>query len=552
MEIKEELVIGLKNSIKDLFDLDLEPEIVLSSDLSKGDFTTNIALRLNKGNPKEVAEKIIEALKQGSLSSKFEKIEVAGPGFINFYLSKDSLLDILIHLDIAKNTDLPDLVFEFGDPNPFKIPHIGHLRNFILGESLSRLFEASGRKVIRANYQGDVGMHVAKAIWGMLDLNWHEFEHVSLEERGQFLGKAYAQGAQKFENDEVAKKEITDINKKVYLGDPEVISIWEKGRTWSLEYFEILYKLIGIKYEKYYFESETAPKGLKIVRNNTPEVFEESDGAVVYRGDEEGLHTRVFINSEGNPTYEAKDLALAVMKAEDFPEADSLVMTANEQIEYFRVMIAALSKIDSSIGEKTRHMSFGFVNLKEGKMSSRSGNVISAFWLIERVEKKLKENFPDVDERTLGQISVGAVKWGMLKFSRESNIAFSIDESISIEGNSGPYMQYAYARTQSILEKSGKTNFEAKSREKFDDKMLALIRFLCQYPYILETSIKTFSPNLLTNYLFELAQNFSSFYESKKIIGATDEEERLFLVERVGYVLENGLNLLGIETPKKI
>ncbi len=366
------------------------------------------------------------------------------------------------------------------------------------------------------------------------------------------MGKAYAHGASKFEDDEIARKEIIDINKKVYEKDSEVSVIWEKGRSWSLEYFEELYVLVGLKYEKYYFESETAPYGLKIVRENTPTVFKESDGAVVYRGEDERLHTRVFINSEGNPTYEAKDLALAVMKAEDFPDTDSLIMTANEQVEYFKVMIAALTKIDPLVGKRTQHLSFGFVNLKEGKMSSRTGNVVSAFWLLEEVAKKIKENFPEVEERTLEQISVGAVKWGMLKFSRESNIAFSIDESISIEGNSGPYMQYAYARTQSILEKSGKTTFEAKSREKIDDKMLALARLLCQYPYVLNSSREAFAPNLLCNYLFELAQNFSSFYESKKIIGAEDEEERLFLVERVGYVLENGLRLLGIETPKKI
>lgn len=551
MEIKEKLIAGIKQSVKDLFGEDVEPQVEVSSDLSKGDFTTNIALKLNKGNPKEVAEKIVESLTTTEIGKLFD-IEIAGPGFINFFLSKDVLIDSLMHLDVSKKLDLADLVYEFGDPNPFKLPHIGHLRNFILGESLSRLFEVSGRKVIRTNYQGDVGLHVAKAIWGMLDLNWHEFEGKSLEERGQFLGTAYAHGAQKFESDDRAKQEITDINKKVYEKDPEVTIIWEKGRSWSLEYFEVLYKLIGLKYEKYYFESETAPFGLKIVRENTPKVFEESDGAIIFRGESHGLHTRVFVNSEGNPTYEAKDLALAVMKNEDFPNADSLIMTANEQTEYFKVMIEALKEVDPEVGKRNEHLSFGFVNLKEGKMSSRTGNVVSAFWLLDEVKSKIKDNFKEVDGGTLDQISVGAVKWGMLKFSRESDIAFSIDESISIEGNSGPYMQYAYARIQSVLEKSGKSAFEAKSCEKFDPEMLALARFICQFPYVLDNSLKTFSPNLLTNYLFELAQKFSSFYESKRIIGATDEEERLFLVAKVGEVIKQGLYLLGIETPKKI
>lgn len=500
-------------------------------------------------------------MKQKEVAKSFEKIEIAGPGFINFYLSADVLINILRSIDTADTSknDI-ELVFEFGDPNPFKEPHIGHLRNFILGESLSRIMESTGMKVIRANYQGDVGMHVAKAIFGIKnqELSIKDLEETSLDERAKFLGKCYAAGATAYEDDEIAKKEISDINKKLYIGDPEIVFIWEKGRAWSLEYFEILYKLVSLKYEKYYFESEIAPEGLKIVRNNTPEVFEESPSAssgqvaVIYRGENEGLHTRVFINSEGNPTYEAKDLALAFLKHADFPKAESIIMTANEQTEYFKVMLAALSKIDPALGSKTSHLSFGFVQLKEGKMSSRSGNVVTAFWLIDEVRKKIKANFKEVDERTLEHISVGAVKWGMLKFSRGSDISFSIDESITIEGNSGPYMQYAYARTQSILGKAGKTSFEAKSCEKFDTEMLALTRLICQYPYVLENALKSYSPNLLCNYLFELAQKFSSFYESKKIIGSTEEDERLFLVSKVGEVLKNGLYLLGIETPKKI
>jgi arginyl-tRNA synthetase len=207
------------------------------------------------------------------------------------------------------------------------------------------------------------------------------------------------------------------------------------------------------------------------------DVFETDERAFVFRAEQFGLHTRVFVNSLGHPTYEAKDLALAFAKNEDYPNIDkSIIMTANEQIDYFRVLLKALEKIDVNLATKTSHLSFGFVNLKEGKMSSRSGNVVNASWLIEEVKNRLKSGFKEVDEGVLDDLSVGAVKWSMLKFSRESDIAFSIDESIDLAGNSGPYMQYTYARIVSLLKKSRTSDFEAISVKNPDPDLLALMR----------------------------------------------------------------------------
>lgn len=569
---KDDVSSSLREAVKSLTGMEVEPQIVAPADLSKGDYSSNIAMLVfaktknqelrikNYGSPMELAEAIVEKLNsEFIIHNSFRLVEAKAPGFINFWLARpqiikqiDRVLGYSKEVDVASNSSL---IFEFGDPNPFKEPHIGHMRNFVLGESICRLNEANGVKVVRASYQGDVGMHVAKALYGIMN---HEsgimnLDEGTLEEKAKLLGKAYAFGSKAFEEDEAAKLEIASINKQIYNKDSSVIDLWHKGRKISLDYFEVLYKKLGIRYDKYYFESETAPEGLKIVEKHVPEVFETDAGAIIFRGEKFGLHTRVFVNSEGNATYEAKDLALAVMKDKDFPGIDrSVIMTANEQVDYFKVLLAALKLVNPKIAKKTSHLSFGFVNLKEGKMSSRTGNVVQAFWLLDETKNRLKKGFKEVSEEVLEDLSVGAVKWSMLKFSRESNISFDIEESIQIEGNSGPYMQYAYARTQSLLAKGSKSLIEAKLRENFEPELLALGRIICQFESVAKEAAENFSPNILCNYLFVLAQNFNLFYEKKKIIGDPQEEQMLLITKAVGNVLERGLYLLGIETPAKI
>jgi arginyl-tRNA synthetase len=553
LELKNEL----KRIISDI-GFDFEPQIDIQKDLSKGDFSTNIAMRLGGalGSPIKAAERLKSELENSEIKSRFARIEVAPPGFINFWLSQAEIIkqiDQVIAFPKLTDKDDTETILEFGDPNPFKEPHIGHLRNLCIGESLARILESQGRNIIRANYQGDVGMHVAKAIWGIIKLGFDTLSSGSLEEKAEFLGKAYAEGAKAYDEDEKAKEEILSINKKVYEKDSDFMKVWEKGRELSLEYFETLYKALGISYDKYYFESQTAPLGKKVVEENVGEVFEKDDGAIIYRGEKLKLHTRVFVTKEGYATYEGKDLALAFLKDEDFPDAKkSIIMTANEQTEYFKVMFSALSEIDPKIAGKTVHLSYGFVNLKEGKMSSRTGNVISAFWLIEETRKKLKESFKEVSDDILDQIAVASVKWGMLQFSRESDIAFSIEDSVKIEGNSGPYMLYTYARTQSLIKKSSINIPEAKLRENLEPELLALSRLICQFETAIIKSAETFSPNILTNYLYVLAQNFNHFYEKEKVIGSDGEEQKILMINAVGLVLKKGLELLGIEAPSKI
>lgn len=577
--IKNQLSNALKGIVKELTEEEFDPQVSISEVLTKGDFSTNIAMLAfskakniespasaseagrarskNYGSPMELAQMIVENLNSKfEIHNSFRLIEAKNPGFINFWLSNEELAKVTEKAikGIEPKKEESSLVFEFGDPNPFKEPHIGHLRNLVLGESLSRLFEFNGIKVIRANYQGDVGMHVAKAIWG-IKKNQDEFERLKdaeLEKRAKFLGRSYQEGAVAFEKDDSTKEEIVSINNKIYIKDAETMKIWETGRKWSLDYFEQLYKKLGVKYEKYYFESEVAGKGRAIVENNL-DVFETDEKAFVFRAEQYGLHTRVFVNSLGHPTYEAKDLALAFQKNEDFPDAvRSIIMTANEQIDYFNVLLKALEKIDVKIATKNSHLSFGFVNLKEGKMSSRNGNIVNANWLIDETKKSLKKGFKEVEDGVLDELSVGAVKWSMLKFSRESDIAFSIEDSIDLAGHSGPYMQYTYARIASLLVKSGFSDFEAISVKNPDPELVALMRLLCQFETVVKDASDRYSPNHLTEYLFHLAQSFNTFYEKEKIIGNAKEKEILTVLMAVKNTIGQGLKLLGISTPEKI
>ncbi len=552
---------------KELSKETLEFDVSYIQNPLQGDISSNIALihykKLGFESPRDAAEKIVELYKQMN-DPCLERIEIAGPGFINFYLSTKQLLEVLNSIvqngeEFEKldtlNSQKRKVIVEFGDPNPFKEIHIGHLRNFCIGESFSKLLETQGNEVIRANYQGDVGMHVAKALYGVIkkELNILD-ENLSLEDKSKMLAQAYAYGANEFEKSDLAKQEITDLNKKVYMEDAEVKSLWEEGRKISLDHFETLYKRIGVHYDKYYFESETAKRGKELVLSHIEDgIFEKHDGAVVYRGEQEGLHTRVFLTSQDYATYEGKDLALAVIKNEDVSYDESVILTGNEQLEYFAVMLAALKKIVPDLAQKTHHLTFGHVRLKEGKMSSRTGDVITASWLLDEAVNKVQESFPEMDSDTAEKVGVGAVKYSMLKFSIPSDIHFDFSESVSIEGNSGPYLQYTHVRTQSVLSKAGDGNIESEvSADNLENEESELLRFLSQYSYHVGIAATTFAPNLLCNYLFELSQKYNLFYQKCRVIGSENEKFRLKLTKSVGIVLRNGLTILGIQTVEKM
>ena len=515
-------------------------------ELSHGDYATGIALAKSKEagvNPRKLAESLVALI--GNISG-VESIKIAGPGFINFTLTPASIGK---SLDEARETDMwgsgdthvgKKVMVEYTDPNPFKEFHIGHLMSNAIGESISRLLQFSGAEVRRACYQGDVGPHVAKAIWGKIktpESTW---------------GTAYTVGATEYEEH---KQEIDMINQKVYdKSDSEINKLYDEGREDSLKSFDELYSILGTKFDYFFFESITAPRGMKIVQAHT-EIFESSDGAIVYKGESDGLHTRVFVTSKGLPTYETKELGLAELKSETWSHDISITVTAHEQADYFKVVLAAMKKTMPDFAAKIRHISHGMMRFAEGKMSSRTGNVVTGrdllFGLKDVAKIRAEDSRADDKEQLAEQVAMAGIKYQILKQGSGKDIIFDREKALSLEGDSGPYLQYAYARTNAILAKAKESGVDAKIDESFTPNDVA--RLIPRFPEIVARAADLYEPHLVTTYLIELAAAFNSWYAQEQVLdGTLRAAHKVALVEAVGKTLKNGLWILGIPAPAKM
>ena len=502
-----------------------------------GDYSTNIALKLKK-SPVDIIKKLKSPL--------FEKIEVPDPGFINFYLAGKYILKELGRAQKGLSLISPSwkgkkVAVEFTDPNPFKEFHIGHLYTNIVGETLCRLLEAGGARVKRINYQGDVGLHVAKAVWAL--------------KKGQPLKKAYEEGNRAFETDPLLKTEIGELNKKIYeRSDPFVNKIYDKGREESLKDFEKIYKRVGTKFDFYYFESEVGKVGKRIVQQNLKKgLFEKSEGAIVFPGEKYGFHKRVFITSEDLPTYEAKELGLASIKYKDFAYDLSIIVTASEIIDYFKVVIAALKKIYPKIGEKTRHLAHGMVRFRSGKMSSRKGNVVRAEDLISQVKQLALRRTRN--EAVAERVSLGAVKYSLLRVGLGKDIIFDPSASLNLEGDTGPYLQYTHARFKSILRKTGVKTKKLPISVTMNKLERKLAIAVLSFPEAIQTSANLFAPNVLTTYLHNTARFANEFYHQIPVAQEKDETKkhlRIGLIMALTLTLKKGLDILGIFPPEKM
>jgi arginyl-tRNA synthetase len=548
----QELKAVLAASVKKLFDEEVEVELT-RPDEQFGDYATNVALQLAKKtgkNPREVAEAVVGELKHDSIT----KAEVAGPGFINLSLTDRALLD-LTDVRPAQTWQGKTVVAEYSDPNPFKILHAGHLYTSVVGDSIANLFEAVGATVHRVNFGGDVGLHVAKTIWAMLQgLGGEKPDELKQFEdsKVEWLSKCYVEGTNIYEDDEKAKAEIIELNKRIYQivndddKDSPLAQIYWTTRQWSYDYFDHFYASIGSKFEKYYPESQTAGSGLEIVKANIGKVFEESDGAVVFKGEVHNLHTRVFINSEGLPTYETKDIGLIFKKWEDYKFDRSVVITANEIYEYMQVVLKAVEQIKSDLAERTTHLTHGLVKLAGGqKMSSRKGNILGAEEVLAAAAEANRKNSGEEQP----EVVLGAVKYAFLKQRLGADIIYDPAESVSVEGNSGPYLQYAYVRAKNI---AAKTEKKSAKPEKLEADERSLARKLGENAEVVENAAAELLPSHLATYLYELAQTFNRFYENNRVVGDEREAERLYLVEAYVKTLKDGLGLLGIEAPERM
>lgn len=606
--LKQQLLKDLKKAISGLGYEATDIVLTIPKNSTFGDYTTNIALQLAKlksGNGKqtsqEIASEIVDRVKsQESSGGYLEKAEVAGGGFINFFIKDQELVENLKTLcndasDFKIETKDKDkkIIVEYTDPNPFKEFHIGHLFSNSVGESLARLLQTSGAQIKRANYFGDVGMHVAKSVWGLEqklekeNLSLNQLEEKSLFERIQYLGEAYVLGAGAYEEQEIAKEQIKQVNFLIYIAAQKYLEetsdykpkinyrtfieidedrlariqeLYNKGKEWSLSYFETIYAKLGTNFDLYYPESTVAEYGIEQVRENLGKVFEKSEGAVIFPGEKYGLHRRVFINSLGLPTYEAKELGLAIKKYEDYPYDRSIVVTGNEIKEYFQVLMKALSEIRPDLSSKTVHIPHGMVRMIGGKISSRKGNVLTFEWLFESVKEKVSglmkdSNMEDEEkEKVIEAVSVGAIKFSMLKSSPHMDTIFDLDKSVSLDGDSGPYLQYSYARAKSVLRNANYAYAHLEIKHKLEAEERNILRSIEYFEQIVEEAASNLHPNTVATYLADFAKQFNLFYQKHPIIKAETEKSkfRLALTCAVAAVLKKGLYLLGIEAPERM
>lgn len=327
-------------------------------------------------------------------------------------------------------------------------------------------------------------------------------------------------------------------------GSPFAQIYWTT-RQWSYEYFDAFYDRIGTKFEKYYPESITAPVGIAAVREQLKNgVFKESDGAVVFDGEAVGLHTRVFINSAGLPTYEAKDIGLALCKWQDYQFDQTVIITGNDIVEYMKVILAALGQFQPKLAERTTHITHGMVKMSGGvKMSSRKGNILRAVDVLDMTTEAFKASGREANE----SITQGAIKYAFLKARIGGDIHFNVEESVSMEGNSGPYLQYAHARAQSILHKTKTIPAPTITELVAGERALAVK--LTEYADVVTKATKDLTPHVICTYLYELTQEFNRFYEKNRVIDDEREAERLYLVKKYATILKKGLQLLGIDAP---
>ena len=547
----------VKDIITSVFSISTDVKVTPSPELNssfRADYSTNVAMQLAgllHQNPQEIAKTLtaefLKAAPQKLPELTGTRTEIAGPGFINFMLPDAYFAAELARLDanFDENISCDEyagkvIITEFSDPNPFKVLHIGHLYTSICGESISRLIEFAGGTVHRVNFGGDVGLHVAKTLYALEQKGLTDF---TIDD----IASCYVEGTRAYEESEDAKAKITELNKEIYhistenRHDSPLAETYWRGRELSYAYFDNFYARLGVKFEKYYPESTVANKGLETVKNH-PEVYTESDGALVFKGEPYGLHTRVFVNRAGLPTYEAKDVGLLFTKAEDYSFDESIIITGNDVIDYMKVVLKSIEQYAPDLVAKTLHITHGNVRLPGNqKMASRKGNFIKAIDVLNEVEQKASSK----------TIADAAIKYSLLKYKIGSNIEFDIDESISLTGNSGPYLQYSAVRANKILKEisNSKPSF---GNYNFNEKEITLIKTFFNYKAVLRDAVHEKAPHLICSYLFDLAQTFSRFYETCRVKGDEHEAERATLVKIFANIMSHGLGLLGINIPEEM
>ncbi len=562
---------SLANILKEyISDLDLE-EIEALIEIPPPEFDYTYAFpcfRLSKFQKKE-PNVIAQALRDKIKLPEFIKSIIAEGPYLNFIINPKFILETIYESkseygrirDILEKPKKLRIVVEYPSPNTNKPLHFGHVRNMLLGKSLSNLLDYKKHHVFQVNLNNNRGIHICKSMlaykkWGNNKKPDKKSDH--------FVGDYYVLYSEKSKNNDNLDQEAQELLRSWEAGDQEIVDLWKKMNKWAIEGFRLTYDKFGIKFDKEYFESDLYLEGKKkILEGLEKGLFERTkDGAVIARLKEKyNLEDKILIRSDGTSIYITQDIYLAYKKKEDFNYDRSIYIVADEQIQHFRWLFAILDML--GFKEDNYHLSYGMIDLPSGKMKSREGTVVDADDVIEEVEKlaysEVNKRYPDLtdDEKKIRaeKIGLAAVIFYILKYNPVKGFIFRPDESISFEGETGPYIQYCYARIASIISKSDREisitiNWDLLTHEK----ERFLIKQLVYFPEIIDSSEKTYNIHLIPQYLLSLCQAFNSFYTSCQVISENKELERarLLLISCVQIVIKTGLDILGIETLEKM
>ncbi len=560
----------------------------------EGDFTLVVfpLLRVSKKPPEQTADEIGTYLKENIQQiSDFNVIK----GFLNLSVNKSFWISYLNDISkdeqygfITKKEDPKVILIEYSSPNTNKPLHLGHIRNNLLGYSVANLLQSQGDKVYKVNLVNDRGIHICKSM-----LAWQKWgDEITPEKAGKkgdhLVGDFYVRFDQEY------KKEIKDLVEKGMAGeeakqkaplileaqemlrkweakDPEVISLWKDMNKWVLEGFDVTYKNLGVDFDKIYFESDTYKLGKELVLEglNKEIFFKEEDGSVWADLSEEGLDQKILLRSDGTSVYMTQDLGTAQQRMEDYNADQGIYVVGNEQNYHFQVLKLILGKLGYDWSESLHHLSYGMVELPEGKMKSREGTVVDADDLLNEMTTTADEmsrelgkldNYSDEERNEIIKtIGLGALKYFILKVDPKRTMTFDPKESIDFNGNTGPFIQYTFARIQSLQRKAKDHGIQLKDeinpKINITTKELQLIKQIHNYPEVLKEAAKAFSPAQVANYVYDLAKEFNQFYHDHPILSEEDKSIsafRLFLSKQVGNIIKSGMKLLGIDVPERM
>ncbi len=594
MGIESILEIKVKEAVAELFSTEL-PQVEFQPTRKdfEGDVTVVVfpMLRYVKGNPAQIGEQIGEYLK--------EKVdEVSGfnviKGFLNlvignqFYTNQFDEIASSENYGIASKLSNEAVMVEYSSPNTNKPLHLGHVRNNLLGYSVAEILKAAGKKVYKTQIINDRGIHICKSM-----LAWKRFGNQETPETSGLKGdklvgnyyvafdKAYKKQIEDLVTQGVDKKmaekeapillEAQEMLQKWEAGDEEVVSLWKTMNSWVYEGFAETYKNMGVDFDTLYYESDTYLLGKDVVADGLTRgvFFKKEDGSVWIDLTDEGLDEKIVLRSDGTAVYMTQDIGTAIQRVKDYPDVGGMVYTVgNEQDYHFKVLFLILKKLGYSWSSNLFHLSYGMVDLPSGKMKSREGTVVDADDLMNEMAQTAGEIAEELgkledysEEQKLGlyhMIGLGALKYYILKVDPKKRILFNPEESVDFQGNTGPFIQYTYARIQSILRKAEEIGASGEGAAKITDlhpKEKELIKQLMLYPETIQLAAENYSPALIANYTYDLVKEFNSFYQQVSILGESDENQRFFRIQlsrKVGEVIESAFKLLGIGVPDRM